>query len=230
MTTIVLVPGAGGVAWVWSPVVREIERAGHEAIAVDLPADDERYGLTDYVDIVLRAIGDRSDVVLVAASLGGFTAAMVCERRPPKALVLVNAMIPNPGEAVGAWWGNTGSTPARAEAAKAGGYSVDLDVKTYFFHDVPEEVFREAGAHVRAQTDRIFEDVCAFESWPDIPIHVVAGRDDRFFPIEFQKRVARERLGRGVEEVAGGHLLALSNPTGCAERILAASDRSSRER
>ena len=227
---IVLVPGAGGVAWVWSRVIVELERAGHEAVAVDLPANDERFGLADYTDITLRAMGDRPDVVLAAVSLGGFTAAMVCERRPPRALVLLNAMIPNPGEVVGAWWGNTGSTPARTLAAKAGGYPTEFDLKAYFFHDISEEIFREAGPHQRAQTERIFEDACAFTSWPKIPIHVVAGRDDRFFPIEFQKRVARERLGLETEDIAGGHLLTLSNPTGCAERILAVSDRASRGR
>jgi pimeloyl-ACP methyl ester carboxylesterase len=180
----VLVPGAGGVAWIWNRVVAEIDRAGHEAIAVDLPADDETKGLADYTAIVLREMNDSS--VLVAASLGGFTAAMVSERKPPRALVLLNAMIPNPGEPVGAWWGNTGSTKARTDAANAGGYSTDFDVKTYFFHDMSEDLFREAGPHQRAQTERIFKDVCAFTSWPKIPIHVVAGRDDRFFPIEFQ--------------------------------------------
>jgi pimeloyl-ACP methyl ester carboxylesterase len=216
----VLVPGAGGVAWTLGRVVREIERAGHEAIAVDLPADDERYGLADYTDIVLREMND-DKTVLVAVSLGGFTAAMACERKCPRALVLLNAMIPKPGELVGQWWGNTGSTKARVEAAKEGGWSTDFDPKTYFFHDMPDDLFREAGAHVRAQTERIFKDACTFTSWPKIPIHVVAGRDDRFFPIAFQQRVARERLGLEVEEVTGGHLAALSNPTGCAERILA---------
>jgi len=216
----VLVPGAGGVAWIWNRVVREIERAGHESIAVDLPADDESQGLASYTDIVLRAMDD--DSVLVAASLGGFTAAMVCERKAPRALVLLNAMIPNPGERVGAWGENTGSNKARAEAAKAGGYTTDFDVKTYFFHDMSEDLFREAGPHERAQTERIFQDVCTFTKWPKIPIHVVAGRDDRFFPIEFQKRVARERLGLEVEEIAGGHLAMLSNPAECAARIVAA--------
>ena len=218
----VLVPGAGGVAWIWNRVIAELERAGHEAVAVDLTADDDRCGLADYTEITLRAMGDRSDVVLAAASLGGFTAAMACERKPPRALVLFNAMIPNPGEVVGAWWANTGSTPARIEAAKAGDYTTDFDLKTYFFHDISDDIFREAGAHQRAQTERIFQDACAFTSWPKIPIHVVAGRDDRFFPIEFQRRVARERLGLDIETIAGGHLVTLANPRGCAERLLAA--------
>jgi hypothetical protein len=40
----------------------------------------------------------------------------------------------------------------------------------------------------------------------------VAGRDDRFFPLEFQRRVARDRLGVAPVVVPGGHLDALSRP------------------
>jgi pimeloyl-ACP methyl ester carboxylesterase len=38
---------------------------------------------------------------------------------------------------------------------------------------------------------------------PDIPIHVVAGRDDRFFPAEFQRRLAKDRLGVEDQQAAG---------------------------
>jgi hypothetical protein len=49
---------------------------------------------------------------------------------------------------------------------------------------------------------------------------VIAGRDDRFFPIDFQRRVAKERLRATVDEIAGGHLVALSNPSGLVHQIL----------
>jgi pimeloyl-ACP methyl ester carboxylesterase len=49
---------------------------------------------------------------------------------------------------------------------------------------------------------------------------VIAGRDDRFFPVDFQRRVAQERLQAEIDELAGGHLLALSNPDGLADQLL----------
>ena len=49
---------------------------------------------------------------------------------------------------------------------------------------------------------------------------MIAGRDNRLFPIDFQRRVARERLVSTVAEVAGGHLVALSNPRGLADQLL----------
>ena len=54
--------------------------AGHEAIAVDLPGDDRDAGLAAYADIVIHAIAERSDVILVAQSLAGFTVPLVCAR------------------------------------------------------------------------------------------------------------------------------------------------------
>lgn len=39
------------------------------------------------------------------------------------------------------------------------------------------------------------------------------------FPLEFQRRVARERLGIEVDEIDGGHMVALSHPVPLAERL-----------
>ena len=220
MTSFILVPGAGGSAWYWHRVLPLLEEAGHEAIAVDLPGDDERAGLDVYADIVVRAIGARARVVLIAQSLAGFTAPLVCARVPVRMLVLVNAMIPVPNETAGDWWQNTGSLEARADAARRKGYGETFDLPTYFLHDVPEDVAREGAVHQRPEAKIAFTQPCRFEAWPEVPIRVVVGRDDRFFPSEFQERIARERLAMGIDEIAGGHLVALSNPRGLVDRLL----------
>jgi pimeloyl-ACP methyl ester carboxylesterase len=53
-----------------------------------------------------------------------------------------------------------------------------------------------------------------------VPTRVIAGRDDRFFPLEFRRRVAQERLGTDVDEVPGGHLVALSRPAELTGRLI----------
>jgi pimeloyl-ACP methyl ester carboxylesterase len=221
MASFVLIPGAGGVAWYWHRVVPLLEAAGHSAVAVDLPGADERAGLSVYAEHVVAAIGARRDSVLVAQSLGGFTAPLVCARVPVSQLVFVNAMIPNPGETAGDWWGNTGWEAARTEAARRGGYSTEFDLATYFLHDVPAEVAASGASQQRPEAKIVFGEPCRFEAWPKVPTHVIAGRDDRFFPLEFQRKVARERLGLPVEELPGGHLISLSNPEGLSEQLLA---------
>jgi pimeloyl-ACP methyl ester carboxylesterase len=203
----------------WYRVVPLLEARGHQAIAVDLPGDDGSAGLPEYTDMVIAAIGGRPDAVLVAQSMGGFTAQMVCARVPVGLLVLVNAMIPQPGETPGEWGGNTGSEEARVAAARDGGYPAGFDLDTYFLHDLPAEVLASGQVSGRPEADIAFGQPCAVTQWPAVPTRVIAGRDDRLFPLEFQRRVAKDRLGLDVDVVPGGHLAALSHPAGLAAQL-----------
>jgi pimeloyl-ACP methyl ester carboxylesterase len=54
---------------------------------------------------------------------------------------------------------------------------------------------------------------------------VISGRDDRLFPLEFQRRVAQDRLGLEVDVVPGGHLAALSYPAALVDQFLRTSIR-----
>jgi hypothetical protein len=222
--TYVLIPGAGGVAWFWHRVVPLLQAAGHEAIAVDLPGDDPAAGLPEYATLVEAAIGSRSsrgNVVLVAMSLGGFTAPLVAKKVPVSAIVFVNAMIPRPGETAGAWWDDTGWSAARVAAAKQGGYSTEVDLPVYFLHDVPPEVAASGEPYQRPEADAAFASVCDFDGWPPVAIRAVAGADDRFFPVAFQQALARDRLGIEADVLPGGHLIALAHPAGLASYLLA---------
>lgn len=222
MTTYALLPGAGGVAtYFYSRLVPLLEQAGHEAVPVDLPGDDETAGLHEYADLVVKAVGDRADTVLLAQSLGGFTAPLVARRMPLRALVFLNAMIPNPGECANDWWENTGSSAARDDAARRHGYPTGFDLQTYFLHDVDPDLAAEGEQYQRNESEAAFETPCDFGEWPDVPIRVAAGEGDRFFPVEFQQRVARERLGIEADVLPGGHLLALSQPRALADYLLA---------
>jgi len=205
-------------------VTRFLVDAGHEAIAVDLPGDDETAGLHRYTELVVDAIGSRPEVVLVAGSLGGFTAPLVCERVPVRELVLVNAMIPVPGERARDWWAHTGALEAREEAARAGGYG-PFDLAPYFLHDVDAKVAAEGERYQRPEADIAFDSVCDFTAWPATPVRVLAGADDRFFPVGLQRRVARDRLGVEADVLPGGHLLPLVQPQLVGEYLLLATRR-----
>jgi pimeloyl-ACP methyl ester carboxylesterase len=157
MTSFVLIPGAGGAAWYWHRVIPLLRDAGHDAVAVDLPADDETAGLPEY---------------------------------------------------------------ARVAAAQAGGYSTDFDLDVYFLHDVPPDVAAAGEPYQRPEAAAAFRSGCDFAAWPAIPIRVVAGAGDRFFPADFQRRVAGERLGIEADVLPGGHLIALSQPAALAAYLL----------
>jgi Alpha/beta hydrolase family len=222
MSTYVLIPGAGGAAWYWHRVVPLLRDAGHEAIAVDLPATDPVAGLPEYTRVVVDAIGDRDDVVLVAQSLGGFTAPLAAAKVAVRSLVFVNAMIPVPGETAGAWWDNTGWLAARTAAAERGGYGTEFDLAVYFLHDVPPEVVAAGEGHQFPEADAVFGSVCDFAAWPPVPVRAVAGADDRFFPAGFQRALARDRLGIEADVLPGGHLIALSRPAELAGYLMEA--------
>lgn len=222
MTTFLLLPGAGGEALYWSPVTDLLRRAGHEAIAPELPADDPTAGLTAYAELAVAAVAGRTDVVLAAHSLGGFTAPLVAALLPVRAIVLVNAMIPVPGESASGWGEAVGSEAARLAAAEAGGYSPDFDLVETFLHDVPVDVLDPAAVvNGRDEAEIAFTEPCAFDDWPDVELRVLVGRDDRLFPADLQVRVARERLGVDALVVPGGHLLPLANPRAVTDHLLA---------
>jgi hypothetical protein len=217
----VLIPGASGRAWYWHLVTPRLASRGHRAIAVELPADDDTKGLSDYAQAVLDAAGTAREVVVVAASLGAFTAPLVVEPLNATAVVLVNPMIPRPGETPGAWWGSTGVVEARGAHAAQFGYPAEFDPQTYMFHDVSPDVLATATPKGE-QSQRPMRDPCTFASWP-ATVTVITGRDDRFFPVEFQQELARTRLGVEPVVVPGGHLAALSQPDERAAAILAAT-------
>jgi hypothetical protein len=222
MATFVLIPGAGSDPWYWHLVAPELERRGHEALAVDLPCDDDRAGLAEYTDAVcdqLRA--HRSGLVLVAQSMAGFTAPLVCSRLTVELMVLVAAMVPRPGEAPKDWWSATGHEEAvRRQAELDGRPAGDVeDPVALFLHDVPAGVAAESADHVRPQSATPFEAPWPLPAWPDVPTRFLLCRHDRFFPPPFLRRVVAERLGIVADEMDGGHLPALAHPLELADRL-----------
>ncbi|SEG80153.1 Pimeloyl-ACP methyl ester carboxylesterase [Thermomonospora echinospora] len=221
MATYVLIPGAGGESWYWHRVVPLLRARGHDVVAPDLPADDDSAGFAEYTDVVVDAIGDRTGLVVVGQSMGGFVAPMVCARVPVDLMVLVAAMVPVPGESGGQWWANTGQERAMRQMAEREGRALGegFDPRDVFFHDVPPDVTAEAMKGGRRQSDTPFEKPWPLDAWPDVPTRFLLCRHDRLFPAEFQRRVVRERLGIVPDEIDSGHLPALARPEALAERL-----------
>ena len=222
-----LLPGAGCEPWIWHRVVPELQQRGHDAIGVRLPYDDERAGLSEYADAVAGAIGAREDVALVAQSIAGFVAPLVCARLPVRVLVFVNAMIPLPGETAGAWWEHVDHASALAPVVAEHGPLESWDAAAQvavFLNDVEPALAAESANHVGPPGAGIFSSPLAIDAWPDVPTRALAGRRDRFFPLEFQRRVARERLQLELDEIDSGHSPMLACPAELAARLAAYAD------
>ena len=205
MATFALIHGGGGSAWDWHLVVPELRELGHEPVAVDLPSEDEPAGWEEYVEVVVDALGDRQNIVVVGHSLGGFTAPLVCARTPADLLVLVAGMIPAPGELFADWWTNTGY--------EASGYG---DV---FYHDVAPALAEEAKRRERDETSKALREPWPLDAWPGTPTKYLLCRDDRMFTAAWARGHARERLGIAADEIDGGHYVSISRPRELAQRL-----------
>jgi pimeloyl-ACP methyl ester carboxylesterase len=222
MSTFVLIHGAGDSGWYWHLVEAELRARGHDVVAPDLPADDESADLNDYADAVTEAVGDRTNLVIVAQSLGGFTAPLVADRLPTDVLVFVAGMIPSPGEPPNDWWHNTGYHEAvREQAARDGGLTGSADPYVAYYHDVPRELADEAMSKERAHPSEVsMRAPWPLDTWPDVPTKFVVCTEDRFFPARFMRRLAAERLGITPDDIAASHCVALSRPKELADVLV----------
>jgi pimeloyl-ACP methyl ester carboxylesterase len=217
--TFVLIHGGGDVGWYWHLVEAELRSRGHDVVAPDLPGDDDSLTLDDYADAVVEAVGARRDLVVVGHSFGGFTAPLVAERVPVDMLVLVAGMIPSPGESPGEWWANTGFTEAvQEQAARDGGLTGNDDPYVSFCHDVPRSLAEEAMSKGRNHpSETAMVNPWPLAAWPDVPTRFVLCTEDRFFPADFLRRLARERLDITPDEISASHCVALSRPKELAD-------------
>jgi pimeloyl-ACP methyl ester carboxylesterase len=214
MATYALIHGSGDSSFYWHLLEPELRDRGHDVVAPDLPCEDESAGLNEYAKTVIDAIDDRTDVILVAQSAGGFTAPLVASHAPVELIVLVAGMIPRPGEKGDDWFANTRFN----EAARNSGvdYSDEIAV---FYNDLPPELAEAAMRHSRTQADRPAQEPWPLEGWPGIPTRYLLCTEDRFFPAGWMRGVVQERLGITPDEIESGHCAALSRPRELAERL-----------
>jgi hypothetical protein len=147
--------------------------------------------------------------------MGGLTAPLVCGRLPVDRLVLLNAMIPRPGETGGEWWTATGHERARTEAARTpAGRWTDDEVT----HDVrprswplPPTPFAQSGTPLPSRGRYPVGPACD----PSLAAWGTTG-SSRGLP----GRVPPSGLGLPVEELPGGTWSSLSRRAELAERLV----------
>ncbi len=111
-------------------------------------------------------------------------------------------MIPQPGETADEMWEATGWKMPREESGAIG----------VFYHDVDAALAAEAMSRERRQSETTSREPWPLDAWPNVPTHVIIGRDDLFFPADWLRGVVRDRLGIEPDVLACGHTPALSRP------------------
>lgn len=223
MSTFVLIPGAGTDPHIFAATIDALHDRGHRGLAPALPLDDNDASPSDHAVVVAKAASAETEVVVVAQSLGAFAGPLVAQQLGATALILVAPMIPQPGETAGEWWGNTGHATAIGAVIERHGPMAEWGreaIADVFLHDVDPEVARENAGYQHAPGAGMFTEPWPLDEWPDVPTRVLAPRGDRLFPLDFQRRVARDRLGLRVDEIDGGHVPMLSRPAELAARLI----------
>jgi Alpha/beta hydrolase family len=208
---------------VYASTIEALDALGHDALAPMLPLDDPNARPSDHADAVVAALPPDAELVVVAQSLGAFTGPLVAARVPVVGLILLAPMIPKPRETAGEWWGNTRHDEAIADVLKRHGpmsaWGPDA-IAEVFLHDVDPGVARDNERFQGAPGQGMFAEPWPLETWPEVPTRVLVPTGDRLFPRDFQRRVARARLGLEIDEMSGGHLPMLSRPRELAARLV----------
>jgi pimeloyl-ACP methyl ester carboxylesterase len=215
----VLVHGSYHGAWCWDLLVPELERLGHRAIAVDLPISEPNAGGQDYADAVVDASARLAEPIVIGHSMSGLVIPLVPAARPVRRLVFLAAFLPIPGVSINAQRASgpiDGTTPPTTAEWTSLGDDVWMvgpnTARELFFHDASPEIAAWAAARLRPQGYHVMNEPSPLRRWPDVPVDVIACRDDRAINPEWVRTSARERLGVDAVEIDGGHSPFLTRP------------------
>jgi pimeloyl-ACP methyl ester carboxylesterase len=229
--TIVLVHGAWADASSWTPVIQRLQAAGHDVVALPNtlrgPTADAAI-IRNYLDAI------DGPVVLVAHSYGGFVITNAATgSQNVKALVYVDAFIPDEGQPAGALTGAgsalvpalTNPTLAFKLVAIPGAPPENVD--SYLLQSTVNESFAQdvsaADAAVIYATQRPaafagFAEPSGPPAWRDIPAWAIIGKQDKIIdPVSL--RAMAEHAGARITEIDASHVSMISHPDVVVEVI-----------
>ena len=241
----VFVHGGFHAAWCWDHTIAELQRRGHEAVAVDLPGhgtrvDDalEAWTIPNRRDAILEAL--RPGDVLVGHSGGGFDATVAADAATDLIghIVYLAAALPREGrtypEAMamrnnedGQFDGDVGEMLGYLHFTEDGSMTfADFGgAWRYFYHDCDERTARWAFDRLGPEKFGAVNDtpVSVPRFWAaDLPRSFIRCTEDRSMP-RWLADTAAERLGVEPLTIDTSHSPFLSRPAELAELLLHAT-------
>jgi pimeloyl-ACP methyl ester carboxylesterase len=228
--TIVLVHGAFAESASWDRVIRQLQGAGHDAIAAANPLRGLAADAAAVSDLVRTVDGP---VVLVGHSYGGAVISNVAaDAGEITGLVFVAAFAPEPGESAFTLSQRLpGSTLGDAlQPVPRSNGTTDLYIAAERFHeqfaaDVPAaEAARMAATQRPVTLEALQEPAGERPLWKDLPSWFLIAGQDRNIPAALQHFMAhRAGARRTVELPSASHAIAVSHPDATARLILEAA-------
>lgn len=236
LPTIVLVHGAWADASSWNPVITDLRDRGFTVLA---PPNLLRGAAGDGA-YVASFIAQRTEgpVVLAGHSYGGAViSAAGLNGGDVRALVYVDAFLPDEGETVFGLLGGSGSAldvpdPTTvldivgfpgAEEGNADAYLKPSTVHQFFAQDLEEEARDQIVAGQRPISLAANTAPAGTPAWRSLPVWAVVGTEDRVIPPALQRRMA-ERADATIVETPSSHVSMLSAPDVAVGMIVAAAE------
>ncbi|GIF45940.1 pimeloyl-ACP methyl ester carboxylesterase [Asanoa ferruginea] len=233
--TIVLVHGAWADASSWNAVATPLQEQGFTVLA---PTNLLR-GVTIDAPYIASFLAQRTTgpVVLVGHSYGGFVITNAATGGGDvRALVYVDAFVPDEGEFVFQILGGSGSALAVPDpttvldlAGYPGAPEGDVEaflkpetVHTSFAQDLPEADRALIAAGQRPITLSANTTPSGPAAWKSLPSWAVVGLQDKVIPPDTQRQMA-ERAGATITTADASHVSMVSQPKVTIEAILAAA-------
>jgi len=233
--TIVLVHGAWADGSSWSAVTSKLQSAGY---TVDVEANPLRGLATDaqYLRDLLATIP--GPVVLVGHSYGGMVTTSAATGNPNvKALVYVDAFIPDQGDSVGALAAaqpgsdlDPNSSITAVPIHDAGGNVVNADVYIkpdqfagLFAGGIPAKQAAVLAATQRPLTaTTLSETLAGVPAWKTIPSWDLIGTADKVLP-PAEQQIMAHRAGAHITKIDAPHLSMISDPDAVTDVIVDAA-------
>jgi len=232
--TVVLVHGSWADASSWNAVAADLQSQDFTVLA---PPNLLR-GVAQDAGYVASFLAQRTSgpVVLVGHSYGGFVITNAATGGGDvRALVYIDAFMPNDGETTFQIVGGSGSAidvpdpttvldivgyPGAPEG-DAEAFLKPETVHRFFAQDLPEADRWLIAAGQRPITLAANTTGSMTSAWKTLPSWTVVGTEDRIIPPNTQRRMAA-RAGATVTEVAASHVSMVSQPQATIDAILAA--------
>jgi pimeloyl-ACP methyl ester carboxylesterase len=227
--TVVLVHGAFADASSWNGVIERLQGKG---VQVTAPANPLRGISSDSAYIASVFDETPGPVLAVGHSYGGAVISnAAAQAKNVVGLVFVAAFAPEEGERLGETEGNSKDSilnsvlvPLHYPVANGGEprteFAIDPDnFRDAFAADVPAEQTALMAATQRPVSELGFSEPTTAAAWKNLPSWAVVATGDKAAGTDVIRSMA-ERAGANITEVAGSHVIMISQPQVVADVIL----------
>ncbi|MER6386343.1 alpha/beta hydrolase [Streptomyces sp. NPDC001250] len=230
--TVVLVHGAFADGSSWTAVVQRLEQEGYQVIAPPntlrgIPQD------STYLNSLLKTI--KGPIVLVGHSYAGEVISQAATGVDNvKALVYINAIMPDKGESFASLSGKFPAAPLTKALKQVpfrngeGTTGTDVYIQPAKLHATFAQDLSQQQASVMAATQRpiaqsAFTDKLTEAAWRDKPVYVLVGKQDRAINPSLERYEAKRARARKTVEINSSHVSLVSHPQAVTDLILSAA-------